>query len=81
MGVECSYSFWDLYKEAFSEEASEKVKQEFYRMTQDERNARVSRWAEMAGWETDDRIGSDGLTYTAFAPTFTPGLRPEKSDT
>lgn len=72
MGIECSYSFWDLYKTAFGEDPSDEYKQEFFQMSQDERNKAVSEWAQKAGWETDERVGSDGLVYTAFAPTFTP---------
>lgn len=71
MGVECSYSFWDLYKTAFGKEADEALRSDFGKMTQDERNKTVRQWAEKAGWETSERIGSDGLAYTAFAPSFT----------
>lgn len=72
MGVECSYSFWDLFVCAHGREPSETEKQSFYAATQDERNIRIKKWAELASWDIDERIGTDGLLYTAFAPTFTP---------
>ncbi len=67
LNEECKYSFWDLYKAAFRLEASEKVKNTFYNLSQEMKNSTVKKWAEKAHWLVEDRIGSDGITYTAFS--------------
>lgn len=41
-------------------------KDELYALSQEKRNKRVGEWAKEAGWYTEDRKGSDGVTYTAF---------------
>jgi hypothetical protein len=64
--AECSFSFWDLYKAVFGKDASEDFKKEFSSYTQEEKNVLVKKWAEQVHWTIDDRIGSDGVTYTAF---------------
>ncbi len=70
MPIECAYSFKDLYKAAFSQEISEEKWVQFGKISQDERNKLVRRWAQKAGWEIKDKPGTDGLTYTAFCPRF-----------
>lgn len=71
MGVECAYSFWDLYKAAFGQDAPEEYKQKFFSMSQNKRNREVAEWAEKANWQLDRRLGTDGEIYLAFAPVFT----------
>lgn len=68
MGIECDYSFKDLYFAAFGEAPTQDEMVEFLRLDQDVRNERVKLWAEKAGWGTDDRVGTDGPVYTAFCP-------------
>jgi len=68
MGIECSYSFWDLFVAAFQREPTDNQRYEFGILTQHERNRRVKLWAQKAGWGVEDRIGSDGNLYTAFCP-------------
>lgn len=72
MGIECSYSFWDLFSKAYGRGATEKEKKDFFALTQDARNELVKQWADLASWEIDERVGTDGKIYTAFAPTFSP---------
>lgn len=38
----------------------------FTNLSQEEKNKKVKEWAEQAHWIVEDRIGSDGITYTAF---------------
>jgi hypothetical protein len=33
----------------------------------------VAEWAAEAGWGTKDRLGSDGVHYTAFCPLWKVG--------
>lgn len=70
MGLECAYSFWDLFEKAHQRKATDLEKQEFYSLTQEARNNRIKKWAGMAQWEINERIGSDGRIYAAFAPSF-----------
>jgi hypothetical protein len=72
MGIECAYSFWDLFESAHNRPATGEEKEAFFALPQTKRNALVKKWAALASWEVEERIGSDGLQYTAFAPTFTP---------
>ncbi len=67
---ECAFSFNDLYKAAFNENPSDEMLQNFSRLPQEEKNGVVKDWAQKAGWQTITRLGSDGITYTAFAPKF-----------
>lgn len=70
MGVECAYSFWDLFTAVHSREATDEEKQKFYSMSQNMKNREVAKWAELAKWQIDKRIGMDGQVYFAFAPSF-----------
>ena len=73
MGIECSYSFNDLYYAAYGELMERDVEDRLYAVDQKERNRMVAEWADDAGWETTPRTGSDGLTYLAFCPSFSIG--------
>ncbi len=66
MGIECDYGFWDLYRAAYGREAEVLDMEQLYALSQDERNEVVAKWAHMAGWRTDWRVGTDGLRYLAF---------------
>jgi hypothetical protein len=70
MLTECNYSFTDLYIAAFGRTPSEEELLNFGKISQFERNILVKQWAEKAGWEVKDKIGTDGQVYTAFAPEF-----------
>lgn len=70
MAIECAYSFTDLYRAAFGREPDAIAMAEFGRSSRQQRNTLVTRWAQLAGWETKDKVGSDGQVYTAFAPKF-----------
>jgi hypothetical protein len=70
MGIECAYSFTDLYQAAFGRLPSREEMVAFGSVNQESRNAQVREWARIAGWETKDKNGSDGRVYTAFAPSF-----------
>ena len=76
MGIECSYSFNDLYFAAYGESMEREVEQRLYSVDQSERNSMVAEWAEDAGWETTKRAGSDGNVYLAFCPSFSAGRNP-----
>lgn len=73
MGVECRYSFWDLYEAAFGKKVDAEYREEFFSMSQNKRNREVEKWAEISNWQVEKRIGTDGLTYFAFAPSFRDG--------
>ena len=67
MGRECQYSFSHLFALAHQREWTESERQHFFALDQDSRNLEVKRLAQKAGNVcTEDRLGSDGLTYTAF---------------
>lgn len=70
MNIECAYSFADLYKAAFKKEPSQQELANLYALPQNERNLKVKEWASLAGWETKERLGSDKVFYSAFAPKF-----------
>ena len=70
MGVECAYGFNDLYKAAHGTGLPKEVSESLFGCTQEERNRRVADWARKAGWQTESRIGSDGVEYLAFCPDF-----------
>lgn len=67
-GKECRYSFWDLYRQAHGKEMSVEEKNTFMELAQTEKNKKIKEWAVQVRWIYEDRIGSDGVTYTAFAP-------------
>lgn len=64
----CAYSFNDLFLAAHSRSASDDERKQFACLSQDERNKVVRGWADLANWLTEDRIGGDGVIYTAFWP-------------
>lgn len=68
MKLECAYSFADLFTAAFGRAPTQDELAALYVLSQTERNAQVQQWAEQAGWGTEDRIGTDGVVYTAFCP-------------
>ncbi len=68
MDISCNFSFWDLYKAAFKKNPSKKLKKDFQNLSQIEINKHVLIWAKKAGWQTEERIGSDKKIYLAFFP-------------
>lgn len=65
---ECHYSFSDLFQAAHKRPPENQEAMEFVLASQDARNTLVKKWAILAGWATEDRVGTDGKIYTAFAP-------------
>jgi hypothetical protein len=72
MSEECQYSFSDLFEAAHKRGLQEAEAMKFVLASQEEKNKIVKELASLAGWKIEDRIGSDGKTYTAFSPTFKP---------
>lgn len=68
MKLECAYSFTDLYSAAFKKPPEAGELEQLYALPQAERNTVVQEWAQLAGWGTRQRIGTDGVEYTAFCP-------------
>jgi len=67
MGQECRYSFSDLFRLAHDRDWTEEEKSAFMVLDQGARNCAVKRLADKAGCiRTEDRLGTDGMTYTAF---------------
>lgn len=78
MAIECAYSFYDLFHAAYQRQPSIEEIAHFENLSQSGKNELVKQWAEVAGWETEDRTGDDEQIYTAFAPTFNPEQEMEK---
>ncbi len=68
-GIECDYSFDMLYKAAFGRNISQKKKKQLQSLSQEKINELVTKWAEKAGWNTEEKQGDDGATYIAFYPS------------
>lgn len=68
MKLECAYSFADLYTAAFGKAPTSEELADLYALSQTQRNHVVKGWADKAHWGTEERVGSDGVTYTAFCP-------------
>ena len=67
MGRECQYSFDDLFRLANDRDWSAEEKDAFMALDQNARNVEVKSLARKAGCiRTEDRLGTDGLIYTAF---------------
>lgn len=67
MGHECRYSFDELFRLAHDREWTAEEKSAFMALDQATRNREVKRLADQAGCvQTEDRVGTDGVTYTAF---------------
>ncbi len=67
MGDECLYSFGDLFRLAHHRDWTAEEKAAFLALDQDARNDEVRSMARITGCvRTEDRVGTDGLTYTAF---------------
>jgi hypothetical protein len=57
---ECNYSISDLFKKANVEIPTD--------ITQEELNTLIRQLCDKINWYWEDRIGTDGLLYTAFSP-------------
>lgn len=68
-GLECKFSFDDLYKAAFGKSLVFKKKKKLQSLSQEEINGLVSFWAQKAGWMTKAKKGRDGKVYVSFYPT------------
>lgn len=69
MGIECAYSFKDLYLAAFGHEPKVDELLNLYALPQAKKNAVVAKWTKKAGWATSVRLGTDGVEYLAFYPS------------
>lgn len=70
MGIECNYSFADLYRAAFGIGLNIKEKRKFQAYSQEQINALVIEWAKIAGWKTKKKKGADKKVYLSFYPVF-----------
>ena len=63
----CTIGFADLFRLAKKRGWTAEEERAFRAMTQPQRNSEVKELArEAGGIRTEDRIGTDGLVYTAF---------------
>ena len=63
----CELGFVDLFRMAHGRRWTEQEKRVFLDLDQEGRNEAVRDWARRAGGiVTEDRIGTDGVIYTAF---------------
>ena len=62
------YSFDDLFRAAKRREMTESEARRFRNMTQGEKNSMVKQLVNKSdgAFKYEDRVGSDGQTYTAF---------------
>lgn len=60
----CKYSFQDLFNASNYNENTKIL----YTMEQNEINILVKKLCKIANWGYEDRIGTDGIIYTAFSP-------------
>lgn len=68
MDQSCSFSFWDLYTAAYGKAPSIELKKKFMSLSQNEINRKVRKWAHIAEWKTEERMGTDKKLYLAFFP-------------
>ncbi len=68
MGRECQYSYADLFEAVRGRTWTDAERGAFEALTQPQRNAWVKDLAGASGGTvgTEDRVGTDGQTYTAF---------------
>jgi len=67
MGRECKIGFADLFRLAKDRDWTPAEEQAFQSLDQAGKNAMVVALArEAGGIVTEDRVGTDGVTYTAF---------------
>ena len=67
MGRECAIGFAELFRLAKKRGWTAEEERAFQALNQPARNAAVLELArEAGGIHTEDRLGSDGLVYTAF---------------
>lgn len=60
----CQYSFQDLFDAA----GIKLDKRLFYSLPRKAINEYVKKLCKLAKWDWEDRLGTDGVVYTAFAP-------------
>tara|TARA_Y100000389_G_C17022133_1_gene299324 strand:- start:73 stop:273 length:201 start_codon:yes stop_codon:yes gene_type:complete len=60
----CRYSFSDLFRAA----GKTLNKTYFFSLPQEDINRYVKELCKIAKWQWEDRVGTDGVLYTAFAP-------------
>ena len=68
--IECNYSFQDLYKAAFKRAPNKAELIKFSKLSLPKRNKILKEWVNLVGWETQEKLGTDGEIYIAFAPQF-----------
>ncbi len=68
MSRECQYSYADLFEAVHGRAWTDAERGAFEALTQPQRNAWVKELASASGGAagTEDRVGTDGQTYTAF---------------
>jgi len=62
----CNYSFQDLFRKA---QFQIDIKL-FYNMSQNDKNILVKKLCKQINWGYEDRLGTDGIIYTAFSAEF-----------
>ncbi len=60
----CRYSFQNLF-DAANQYFDKPL---FYKLSQEDINRKCKELCALANWGWEDRLGSDGIVYTAFAP-------------
>ena len=68
MGIECAYSFSDLFQAVHGRDFTAVENEYFVSLNQEQRNTEVAHLAARAGWKTVGRLGDDGIMYLAFFP-------------
>lgn len=67
---ECNYSFSNLFFAAFDRYQTSEEMAQFVSLDQDNKNKKVIEWAAKVHWQTQEKMGTDGKTYIAFALSF-----------
>ncbi len=69
----CCFSFEDLYEAAFQKKMTDSIQTSLKNITQEEKNEIVKDWVKRTEQKGDDlrflcedRLGTDGIIYTAF---------------
>lgn len=67
----CCFSFENLYSAAFGKPISDSIRTSLRNVTQQEKNGIVKLWVARTNgrFECEDRLGTDGIVYTAFWDT------------
>lgn len=74
MSENCCYSFHDLFRAVYGRDWTDTERDRFSCLSQDEKNASVREMVARTNglWTCEDRVWTDGVTYTAFWRTGSP---------